>query len=253
MKQKARKTDNEAEGDIIQLELEGFSPQAEDRDGIIQLLNQLMPKDSNLHLGGIADFIIAQSTVGTVVKNCSEEDEADANDDDDNIVFSLTTVISLCEATVSRSSTVSDLRNFLKTFASRAESTHPDTKALLNIINGTSTEKPALLLNERFVNLPPSTAAQAVAALPEEVKSLPEAEQPTHLIVLTRALKAEGSTDLVYIQPEMELVRKASVAAIEIDVVNKAAEDATEKITYVIMAIDFSRLPEVLDMLANMP
>lgn len=250
MKPKERKVDDESDGDTVQLELEGFAPQAKDRDGIVQLLNQLLPKDSNLHLGGIADFIIEQGSVGTVVKSFSDETEAA---DDDDIVFSLTTIISFGESVTKRSQAVCDLRDFLTKFIERAESSNANSSVLLKIIKGSNSEKPGLLLNERFVNLPPTIASQAVAALPEEVKSLPDEERPSHLIVLTRALKSETSDEILYIQPEMELVRKVALAAVQTNVVNNTADGDEETIIYVVMAIEFSSLPEILDMLANIP
>ncbi|VDD84089.1 unnamed protein product [Mesocestoides corti] len=251
---KRQKLDDVSEDEVVQLELEGFSPQPEDRDGIIQLLKQAMPKDSNLSLGGIADYIIAHSTVGTVVKNCFDDAELDAAvSDDDNIIFSLTTVVSLTNSAASRSSVISDLRVFLNSFLSRAGLQTQDSRVISKILSGASSQKPALLLNERFVNLPPSIAAQAVAALPSEVQNLPDDERPTHLIILTRALRSEPSNDLIYVQPEMEIVRKVAIAAVEIISVDSTVDEETETITYVIMAIDFNSLPEILELLADAP
>ena len=246
---KKRRDDDFENEEIVRVELEGFPPKPEDRDGIIQLLKQSMPKDSNLPLGDLADFIIAQPFLGTVVKN--EFDETDADDDDDDIVFSLTTVVSLCESVVSRSSIISKLRDFLKSFISRGNLSSTDARTLVKILMGEGPGKPGLLINERFVNLPPRVAAESVAALPQEILNLPEEDRPTHLFILTRVFKSPESNEEVYVQPEMEVVRKMALAVIETEVVNTAPDGDMETIIYVIMAINFSNLSEILDILAS--
>ncbi|VDK35407.1 unnamed protein product [Taenia asiatica] len=250
---KSKREEESSDVDIVELDLEGFSPRSEDRDGIIQLLKQHIPKESNISLGELADYIIAQDSVGTVVKNAVTEADTAEDDNDDDIVFSLTTVISLCGPAVTRSSVVSELRDFISSCISRVEQSSPDAKTLLKVLMGQASEKPALLINERLVSLPPAVAAEAVAALPQEIQTLPEEERPTHLIIITRAVKSEDEDELIYIQAEMEIVRKVAFAVVETEFVNVAVDEDSETITYVIMAIDFSSLPEILDLLAADP
>lgn len=250
---KSKREEESTDEDIVELDLEGFSPQSEDRDGIIRLLKQHIPKESNISLGALADYIIAQDSVGTVVKTAVCEADAAKDDDEDDIVFSLTTVISLCGSAVTRSSIVSELRDFISSCISRAEHSSPDAGTLLKVLMGQASEKPALLINERLVNLPAVVAAGAVAVLPQEIQTLPEEERPTHLIILTRAVKFEDADELVYIQTEMEIVRKVAFAVVETEFVDVSADGDSETITYVIMAIDFSSLPEILDLLAANP
>ncbi|CDS42045.1 CDK regulator involved in ribosome export [Echinococcus multilocularis] len=249
---RSKRNEEFADDDLVELDLEGFPPQSEDRDGIIQLLRQHIPKASNVNLGELADYIIAQGSVGTVVKNGSSETDT-VEDDDDDIVFSLTTVITLCGSVVSRSSIVSELRDFLQSCISRAESSSPDYKTLLKVLMGEASEKPALLINERLVNLPPAVSAEAVAVLPQEIQTLPEEERPTHLIILTRAVKSKDTDELIYIQPEMEIVRKVAFAVGETEFADVTVGVDAESIIYVLMAIDFSSLPEILDLLSDNP
>ncbi|KAL5110391.1 hypothetical protein TcWFU_005396 [Taenia crassiceps] len=250
---KSKREGEPLDDDIVELDLEGFSPQLEDRDGIIQLLKQHIPKESNISLGELADYIIAQDSIGTVVKNAVSEADTAKDEDDDDIVFSLTTVISLFGSALTRSSVVSELRDFISSCISRVEQTSPDAKTLLKVLMGQASEKPALLINERLVNLPPAVAAEAVAVLPQEINTLPEGERPTQLIVLTRVVKSEDADELIYIQTEMETVRKVAFAVVETEFVDVSVDEDSETITYVIMAIDFSSLPEILDLLAISP
>ncbi|VDL86162.1 unnamed protein product [Schistocephalus solidus] len=256
MPNKQVKLDEAAEHETVQLELEGFSPQPEDRDGIIQLLNQLFPKNSGLHLGGIADYIISLENVGTIVKNCSEITEADthdADDEDDDIVFSLTTVLTLTKPSISKFSVLTDLKKFLLDLACKSESAASEVNAIKALLDGEASKRCALLLNERFVNLPPSISAKAVEALPAEVQNLKEEERPSDLLILTRALKPENVSTLVYIQPEMEIVRQAADASLETKITNASDDGDPETVIYILMAVKLSSLPAIIDSLADMP
>nr|VZH99530.1 unnamed protein product [Spirometra erinaceieuropaei] len=256
MPNKQAKVDESAEPETVQLELEGFSPQPEDRDGIIQLLNQLFPKNSGLHLGGIADYILSLENVGTVVKNSSEVTETDADaadDEDEDIVFSLTTVLSLTKPSIARCPVLADLKRFLLDLVSKSESTSSEVNTIKALLEDKASKGCALLLNERFVNLPPSISAKAVDALPAEIQNLKEEERPSDLLILTRALKPENLGTLVYIQPEMEIVRQAADASLETKITNASDGDDPETIIYVLMAVKLSSLPGIIDSLADMP
>ncbi|VDN13027.1 unnamed protein product [Dibothriocephalus latus] len=257
MPNKQAKVDEGAEPETVQLELEGFTPLPEDRDGIVQLLNQLFPKNSGLHLGGIADYIISLENVGTIVKNCSEVTEAAATDaddqEDDDIVFSITTVVSLTKPSIAKCSVLADLKKFLLDLASKSESAASEVNAIKALLNGEASKKCALLLNERFVNLPPSISAKAVDALPAEIQNLKEEERPTDLLILTRGLKPENAGTLVYIQPEMEIVRQAADACLETKITNASDGDDPETVIYILMAVKMSSLPGIIESLADMP
>lgn len=244
---KSKSYEGESDDDLVHLELEGFSPSEEDRDGIIQMLNQLFPKTARLNLGDLADYIISQKKIGTVVK-CSEC-EADEEDDDD-IVFSITSLINLFDPSLNQFPAIKDLRKFLDSFISSSKSSNPDAPTLLRVLRGNSSEMPALLINERYVNLPPEIAEKSVSSLLEEINSLGDDEKPSHLIVMTRAIKSPDSSELIYIQPEMENVRRLALAVTETDVPTPTLDDENEVITFVIMAIDVPSLPEILDTIA---
>ncbi|KAM3184499.1 hypothetical protein ACTXT7_008239 [Hymenolepis weldensis] len=236
--------EEESENVFVNLELEGFTPEEEDRDGIIQMLKQLLPKTANLRLTGLADYIIHREKVGTVVKYSDYEAEVD---DDEDIVFSITSLINLFEPAISQHPDIADLRKFLENFVSSSKPSNSDTVKIVKVLTGASSEKPALLVNERYVNLPAEVAEKSISALLDEINGLPENEKPTHIIILTRAIKSPDSSELIYIQPEMENVRKFALAISETNVTTPTVDDENETVTFVTMVVDVPSLPEIVD------
>lgn len=99
----------------IQVDFEGQSPGAEDFSGIKSLLNQLFLK-AHINFSQLADLIIAQNFVGSVLKvlsrltkiknaigyhfigsvqQCVDEDESSDDEDSVNEVFGISSVINL--------------------------------------------------------------------------------------------------------------------------------------------------------------
>lgn len=85
---------------IIQVDFEGRNPIDSDFHGIKQLLHQLFLK-AHLNLSELAELIINQNYVGSVIKqSMGEEDDSDDEGDDINDVFGVTTVINLTDKQV---------------------------------------------------------------------------------------------------------------------------------------------------------
>lgn len=78
----------------IQVDFEGRYPVDPDYHGIKTLLQQLFLK-AHVDLGGLADLIIRENYVGSVVKQSADLEESDDEDTDVNDVFGITTVINL--------------------------------------------------------------------------------------------------------------------------------------------------------------
>lgn len=83
----------------IQIDFEGRYAQDPDWHGIKTLLKQLFLK-AHIDLGGLADLIISQNYVGSVVKQATDENESEEDDDDVNDVFGVTTVINISDKQV---------------------------------------------------------------------------------------------------------------------------------------------------------
>lgn len=89
-------------GEVIEADFEGRNPDSSDFHGIKQLMQQLFLK-AHIDLSQLSDMIIAQSNVGSVLKqSLGDVEDSDEDDDMDDIndVFGVTTVINLTEKKV---------------------------------------------------------------------------------------------------------------------------------------------------------
>ena len=68
----------------LQVEFEARSPQECDFYGLVHLLKQMLRPSSNINVSDLADRIISQRAVGSVITQ-SPDDADDTDDDDDNI------------------------------------------------------------------------------------------------------------------------------------------------------------------------
>ncbi|VEL31628.1 unnamed protein product, partial [Protopolystoma xenopodis] len=152
-------SDNE---ETLDLELEGFSPDPPDKAGIGQLLFQLFPDSSGVNIDNLSDYIIANNTIGTVVKNHTEDGSAE--EDDDDIVFALTTVVDLSPQQCKRWIAGSQIKNFAKKIINNcSNSNFADNKVELNeILSDSGSIRPYLLINERLTPLPPKVCSSSL-------------------------------------------------------------------------------------------
>ena len=83
----------------IQVEFEARGPEEEDYQGIRRLLQQLFVRNTVVNIGKIAEAILSQKYLGSVIKQSAGEVEDDNEDDldDPNEVYAVSTVISLAE------------------------------------------------------------------------------------------------------------------------------------------------------------
>ncbi|KAF5406384.1 CDK regulator involved in ribosome export [Paragonimus heterotremus] len=228
----------------LELDLEGFSPSKGDCDGIAVLLKHIFA-GSSVNAVDLAEYVVSNNACGTVVKPSADDDDEPGSDDDDDqqIIFSLTTVINLSSAESQKHSIIGHLKEFLKTIVAKAKpSTAKDN--VLGYLDSESIHL-CLFLNERFENLPLSVCADAVAALPAEMK---EANlSPTHLVLLSRAHKSVSDCKLEYAYPEIEHVLPFSVANVEVTTKTGCDEDDSDFNTYVILILPMDKFSEVLD------
>ena len=85
--------------DHPKVEFEARGPEEEDFQGIRRLLQQLFVRNTVVNIGKIAEAILSQKYLGSVIKQSAGEVEDDAEDDldDPNEVYAVSTVISLTE------------------------------------------------------------------------------------------------------------------------------------------------------------
>lgn len=179
-------------GEQIQVEFEGRIPVDSDFHGIKQLLQQLFLK-THLNLSDLAELIIKQNYVGSVVKQCDDDPDSDEDEDMnvDDDVYGITTVLNLTEK---RSmGCVAQLRDLLKETSSKYgdDRTVAKVKQLLE----DESKSTGLLINERFVNIPPQVAVPLLMNLRKEMEKAKSRNMPfnfEYLVLICKLYKLDS-------------------------------------------------------------
>ncbi|XP_045780594.1 protein BCCIP homolog [Maniola jurtina] len=207
----------------LQADFEGRNPEDCDFHGIKQLLRQLFLK-SNVDLGALAQIIISQNYVGSVVKQCLDDglDDDDDEDDGSDGVFGITTVINITKR--KEEPCVKQIRTLLTTLAN--DNADDRTKALVNNILTDDTKQVGFVINERILNIPAAISVPLFASLQNELDKAIKKNMPyvfQYLIWICKIYKTgdEDSEVLFANQEEKPLVEEA-LASFDVDVTEQA-------------------------------
>ncbi|CAN6286134.1 unnamed protein product [Urochloa humidicola] len=219
--------------ETVQADFAFFDPKENDFHGVRLLLKTYLDSKP-WDLTGFVDLILAQTTVGTVVKLADDEEEqgqgngddkisAGGNDDDD--LFGLISVLNLGRYAEQRC--IKDFKDYLLSVCS-----DKDTKKQLKSLLEEKASGVGLLLCRRFVNFPYELVPKLYDALFDEVSWATE-DEPTqelrdsfrfkHYLLLVRMLerkttakhKAKKSKDdddepIIYPKLEDEIFKELS-------------------------------------------
>mmetsp|Transcript_24938 Transcript_24938/g.64261 ORF Transcript_24938/g.64261 Transcript_24938/m.64261 type:complete len:301 (-) Transcript_24938:46-948(-) len=188
----------------INVSFEFFDPAEVDFHGLRALLGKYLDGAPFEALSELVEVIIAQSTVGTVMKTAAEEDP-----------IGMVSALNL-----RRYSTLACLQQVRAFLAGKCK--HKATREALD--KAWEAEGTALLLTERLMNTPPQIAPPLMQAIFDEIEWATEDEPTQELrdsyklkqyIVATRVYvdpeapaPSEGGPVLVYVRPEDELFHK---------------------------------------------
>ncbi|CAH2059317.1 unnamed protein product, partial [Iphiclides podalirius] len=223
-----RDSDVDSDGNYVgdkelQADFEGRNPEDCDYHGIKQLLRQLFLK-SNVDLGALAQIIIAQNYVGSVVKQCLDDGVEDDDEDDDGSdgVFGITTVINITKK--KDEACIQQIRTLLTTLAE--ENANDKTKALVNKILSDESRHVGLVINERILNIPAAISVPLFASLQSELEKAVKKNMPYtfhYLIWICKTYNTgdQGSEILFANQEERPLLDEA-LASFEVDVTEQA-------------------------------
>ncbi|XP_066580900.1 protein BCCIP homolog [Prorops nasuta] len=153
------------QGMEIQVDFEGRNPQDPDFHGIKTLLTQLFLK-AHVDLGSLTDLIITQNYVGSVVKQSEDLEESDDEESNANDVFGITTVVNISDR--QNVPCIQQLRELLKQLASE-HATDQANAMVKNLLENDSAPL-GLLINERFVNIPPQISVPLLENLISEMR-----------------------------------------------------------------------------------
>ena len=175
--------EDDEEMEQVETEFEAYPPLPEDKEGIKALLKQLFKKEP-IELGLLADHLIKEKNLCTVVKQLID-DEVDDEDDD---VFSLSALIQLNKKELIDKPFIKLINKFLLKTAKEN-----DCKQIFELLEDENRSK-VLILNERFINLPTKLGVMSLANLLEEAKS--QNLNLDHFIIISKLLKAKDDQSI---------------------------------------------------------
>merc|ERR1719210_2021729 len=219
--------DEEETGNEIQVEFEARGPEEEDFQGIRRLLQQLFVRNTVVNIGKIAEAILSQKYLGSVIKQSAGEAEDDAEDDldDPNEVYAVSTVISLTEK---QKESVAGIRKFLLEQTAKG-----GDRQVLQYMTGLLNQNVGFLINERFINIPAQITVPLWETLVTEMRKARDRNLPFdfgHYIMICKLYKTktDNSQDhqaVVFSNPEEELIVAESELCIDYDVGDETDND----------------------------
>ncbi|XP_077992113.1 BRCA2 and CDKN1A-interacting protein-like [Glandiceps talaboti] len=160
-------SDDNSDVDIheeVQVEFEAHSPIDSDFDGIKRLLQQLFLKAS-VNLSELTDLIISQNYVGSIIKQSVTDIADDSDEDDDDEIFGFTTVMNISEK-----KDKGCIQQVTSLLLEKCGKCCPESEVdKFQKILSDESRCLGLLLNERFVNVPPQIALPQYQSLEKDI------------------------------------------------------------------------------------
>jgi len=178
------------DGEEVSHTFEGQQPKEEHTAGILDLLKHSL-NGLGLDLQAMADIVVAQNYVGTAMVQVFDEDLED--EDEDPIVFGLTSVVNLSQQTANKEKS-SYLASVCKALLGKVESSgcEESAKALFRAALKSEGGHTGLLLKDRHVNLPDELNRTALTHLLNEIQSAKDIKLAfdfSHIILVSKLYK----------------------------------------------------------------
>ncbi|CAH2096948.1 unnamed protein product [Euphydryas editha] len=223
-----RDSDFDSDGNFVgdkelQADFEGRNPEDCDFHGIKQLLRQLFLK-SNVDLGALAQIIISQNYIGSVVKQCLDDGQDDDDDDDDGSdgVFGITTVINITKR--KEEHCIKQVRQLLTALAN--DNADDRAKALVNKILSDDANHVGLVINERILNIPAAISVPLFASLQNELDKALKKKMPysfQYLVWICKTYKtSDDESEVLFANQEEKPLVEEALASFDVDVTEQA-------------------------------
>lgn len=222
--------------ETIKFDVMGRSAEDSDFHGIRTLLcKQLLPH-TEVDVSNMADLVIEQNYVGSVIVEDCTDTMPDDDDDDDGLeeitLLGVTTVVSLQER--EKFPCIRQLRELLQSLAEK----HGGNQ---NVIEGLLREQPCklgLLVNERFVNIPQTIAPPIFNSLKKELHSAIVKKMPfsfSHYVLISKInkVKIDNEIEDEWVNQEEEYLDDKAVCKFEFPLEcedNEAIEEQMKQI-----------------------
>ncbi|XP_014466853.2 BRCA2 and CDKN1A-interacting protein [Alligator mississippiensis] len=157
----------------VNIEFEAHSISDNDCNGIKKLLQQLFLK-APVNTSELADILIQQNPIGSVIKQTEVQDDSDDDDGDEDEVFGFISLLNLTERKGTQCA-----EQIKELILSRCEKNCEQSmvEQLDKLLNDT-TKPVGFLLSERFINVPPQIALPMHQQLQKELAETQKTNKP---------------------------------------------------------------------------
>lgn len=177
----------QAPNNEIQVEFQARTPEHCDiNHGLYRLLKQLFRPHSNVDVGAIAELIVNQRNLGSVITQGADDEDSDDEDDDDegSQVFGVATIVPL--------GTGKPLAASIKEYLCEVvNKTDPKAATVIQTLKSAENSV-GLIVSERIVNIPPQISVPLYETLYHEVKKNKAKNVPgfnfSHYVMLSRMI-----------------------------------------------------------------
>ncbi|CAD6992414.1 protein BCCIP homolog [Ceratitis capitata] len=249
----------------VEIDFEGRAPSDPDCHGISQLLQRVFLR-APINTVQMADLIIGQNYVGSVICQC-ELDGAESDMDDDMVeegtIFGITTVINM---TAKKDiACIEQLRGYI---IQRAEK-HATDAVLTHFrdVLGNEGRPVGFLINERFINIPAQISIPLLENLHKEVQTAKQKGMKfnfSYFIMIVKIYRKEARkgkpVEDTYTNAEEEVICAKAVNSFEYSVVDECdvgmsgdwlEGDATLTPYRKVILLDAKELPQLIDDIRN--
>ncbi|EDW58499.2 protein BCCIP homolog [Drosophila virilis] len=246
----------------LQVEFEGRAPIDPDAEGISQLLQRLFPR-AEINCNQLAQLLIAQNFVGSVICQCLDdgpESETDDNMVEDDTIFGITSVLNLTAK--KEQPVIEQLRKYLLERAEK-HATKQVHKQLRELLHNEQSHV-GFLINERFINIPAQISVPLLQNLQQEIETAKAKKMKFNfdtLLLLVKfhrnAAKKSTSDEDQYTNAEEELLVERSKFSFEFTVdaecdagladESPRAKKGVLKPYRKLLALDAKQLPQLIN------
>lgn len=246
----------------VDVDFEAHPPIDDDLDGIIALLKQTLLHYSDC--SALARHLITMKDLTQVIAlDCPDEDDSaegdDEEDEPDNDIYGVSSVVDLSSKTSDEklAEAIKQLQKFLK-------DKNPEIR---RILESEDKIKLGLIINERYINLPPQLALPSLKSFQNHL----DKSSYTHLVLISKILVQGKNSDaklpnkkaksdssksepIVFVNAEEEIISENADHHSDIDVSAHCDENATwsmsSDVKYIphrrIMLLDCSKWPKII-------
>ncbi|XP_052098262.1 protein BCCIP homolog [Mytilus californianus] len=191
----------------IQVEFEARTIEDSDFHGTRALLQQLFLK-AKIDLSEMANTIISQNYIGSVIKQIDIPDSDEEDDDmgEGDPVLGLITVINITEK-----QNVECVKQFRSMLMEKCQACSQQQKERLSQILTDAEQQVGYLISERYINIPPQISVPMYESLFKEMEKCTRKKMKYdfgHYILISKCYRLKGSDQMFYTNAEEEFLSK---------------------------------------------